>query len=112
MRVDRAAIHAGALQTFAKAGLGDVGSLIQHESVTSPPEWRQRYGLRHGAAFGLAHGLDQLSVFRPPNKDRKLSGLYFVGASTQPGNGVPLCFIGAKLTAQHILRDLALGPVN
>ena len=52
------------LQTLAEAGLGDVGAAIQHETVIAPPDWEQRYGLRHGAAFGLAHGLDQLSIFR------------------------------------------------
>ena len=51
-------------QSFADAGLGDVGSCIQHELVIAPPDWERRYGLRHGAAFGLAHGLDQLSLFR------------------------------------------------
>ena len=56
-------------------------------------------------AFGLAHGLDQLSIFRPANKDARVPGLYFVGASTRPGNGVPLCLIGAKLTAERILQD-------
>lgn len=54
-----------ALQTFAEAGVGDdVGSSIQHEEVITPPDWQQRYGLRHGAAFGLGHDLDQLSLFR------------------------------------------------
>lgn len=37
-----------------------------------------------------------------------MGGLYFVGASTRPGNGVPLCLIGAKLTAQRVLKDLGM----
>jgi phytoene desaturase (3,4-didehydrolycopene-forming) len=52
------------MQTFAASGFNDVEASIQHEQVIAPPEWEQRYGLRHGAAFGLAHGLDQLSLFR------------------------------------------------
>lgn len=44
--------------------------------------------------------------FRPANRDKRVAGLYFVGASTRPGNGVPLCFISAKLTAQRVLKDL------
>lgn len=47
-----------------------------------------------------------LSFLRPANKDKRLGGLYFVGASTRPGNGVPLCLIGAKLTAERVLKDL------
>ena len=46
-----------------------------------------------------------LPVFRPPNRDPKVGGLYFVGASTRPGNGVPLCLISAKLTAERVLKD-------
>ena len=83
--------------------------MIEHEVIISPPEWEEKYGLRYGAAFGLSHGLDQLSLFRPGNKDDVIQGLYFVGASTRPGNGVPLCFIGAKLTAERVLKDLKLG---
>lgn len=33
----------------------------------------------------------------------QVKGLYFVGASTRPGNGVPLAMISAKLTAEKIL---------
>ena len=80
--------------------------MIESEMVLSPPDWQARYGLQHGAAFGLSHGLRQLSLFRPAPKDPMIEGLYFVGASTRPGNGVPLCFIGAKLTANRIRRDL------
>ena len=42
---------------------------------------------RRGAAFGLAHPMSQLVLFRPPNRDSSLRNLYFVGASTTPGNG-------------------------
>ncbi len=66
-----------------------------------------RYGLRHGAAFGLAHGLGQLAALRPPNRDPRVAGLYFVGASTVPGNGVPLVMVGARLTAERVLADCA-----
>lgn len=66
-----------------------------------------RYGIEHGAVFGLSHGLSQLALFRPAVKDSKVQGLYFTGASTRPGNGVPLVMIGAQLTAARILKDNA-----
>jgi len=34
-----------------------------------------------------------------------ISDLYFVGASTHPGTGVPICLAGAKLVAEQILED-------
>lgn len=98
------------LRSFAAAGVGggaEIGAMIERELVIAPPAWEERYGVRHGAAFGLAHGLDQLSLFRPGNRDDAVPGLYFVGASTRPGNGVPLCLISAKLTAERVLKDWA-----
>jgi phytoene dehydrogenase-like protein len=62
------------LRAFRQAGVGDLGPHIVAESVRTPAEWQDLYGLQHGAAFGLDHGLDQLSIFRPPNKDPRVSG--------------------------------------
>lgn len=86
-------------------GIVNFESIIVHEKIIDPNEWKERYGLTHGAAFGLSHGLNQLSIFRPPIKDAFISNLYFTGASTRPGNGVPLCMIGARLTAERILKE-------
>jgi phytoene desaturase (3,4-didehydrolycopene-forming) len=86
-------------------GITNFESLIVHEKIIDPPQWRDMYGLTHGAAFGLSHGLNQLSIFRPPIKDAMVSNLYFTGASTRPGNGVPLCMIGARLAAERIIKD-------
>lgn len=86
-------------------GIADFESLIVHEKITDPNQWMAKYGLTHGAAFGLSHGLNQLSIFRPPMKDTSISNLYFTGASTRPGNGVPLCMIGARLAAERIIKD-------
>lgn len=95
------------ISTMASAGIGDIRADIEGETVTAPPQWQQKYGLQHGAAFGLSHGLAQLAPFRPAVKDARVGGLYFVGASTRPGNGVPLCMISAELAAERILGDHA-----
>lgn len=63
--------------------------------------------MEHGAVFGLSHGLDQLAVFRPSIRDGEIKGLYFVGASTRPGNGVPLVMISAALADEHIAADFS-----
>jgi phytoene dehydrogenase-like protein len=59
-----------------------------------------------GAAFGLSHTLGQLVLFRPANRHPSLPNLYFVGASTTPGNGVPLVLTGAAMAAARILKDV------
>ena len=64
--------------------------------------------------FGLAHGLLQLACFRPPTQtgipgwpdSPKIQSLYFVGASTRPGNGVPLVMMGVKVVFDNIMRDV------
>jgi len=98
------------LQTLADAGVAEtVDSLrasIVRELVMEPEGWAARYGLSHGAAFGLSHGLGQLAAFRPALRDARVGGLYFAGASARPGNGVPLVMIGADLCVQRVLEDL------
>jgi phytoene desaturase (3,4-didehydrolycopene-forming) len=44
-------------------------------------------------------------AFRPKTKHRTYKDCYFVGASTHPGTGVPICLAGAKITAGQILSD-------
>lgn len=96
------------LQTLAAAGVDLRQEHIVQEQVREPAEWREAYGLEHGAAFGLSHGLNQLALFRPGCVDPQASkGLYFVGASSRPGNGVPLVMLGARLATERILADAA-----
>lgn len=97
--------RAAVLRSLAAAGVGVTADSILRETVTTPPQWQQQFGLEHGAAFGLSHGLNQLAVFRPSIKDQEVKGLYFVGASTRPGNGVPLCMISAALAEERISSD-------
>ncbi|CAM9289030.1 unnamed protein product, partial [Heterosigma akashiwo] len=78
------------LRRFTEAGMTDFESHIVDEFIYSPVEWKARYNLGRGAVFGLAHGLDQLAVFRPGAAHPRVAGLYRVGASARPGNGVPL----------------------
>jgi phytoene dehydrogenase-like protein len=42
-----------------------------------------------------------------PRSAQGIQGLYHVGASNRPGNGVPLVMVGARLLAELIERDLA-----
>jgi phytoene desaturase len=80
---------------------------VVFEKVRTPLDWRADYNLEEGAAFGLGHGILQVGYFRPPMVSRSVHGLYFVGASTRPGTGVPLVTIGARLVADRIGREVA-----
>src|SRR5690606_27834625 len=51
----------------------------------------------HGAAFGLDPRLTQSAYFRYHNQSPDVQGLYFVGASTHPGAGMPGVLCSAKV---------------
>jgi phytoene desaturase len=75
---------------------------IAVEEVLTPLDWQQRFGLFDGSAFGAAHTLMQVGPFRARNYAREIEGLYYVGASTTPGTGLPMVVLGGKLTAERI----------
>jgi phytoene desaturase len=79
---------------------------VVFEKVRTPLDWRSEYNLEEGAAFGIGHGILQVGYFRPPMVSKSVEGLYFVGASTRPGTGVPLVTIGARLVAERIGREV------
>ena len=68
-------------------------------------DWEEKFNLYKGSGLGLAHGLDQIGGFRPSNKDEDFTNLYYVGASTVPGTGLPIVIISSKLTTERILKD-------
>lgn len=72
------------------------------EKVWSPVEWRDQFGLFDGSAFGAAHHLFEVGPFRSRNYDTQIKGLYYVGASTTPGTGMPMVILGGKMTAERI----------
>lgn len=83
----------------------DISSNIVSKTILSPVEWQNNFNLYRGSGLGLAHGLNQIGGFRPANKDEKLSNLYYVGASTIPGTGLPIVVIGSRLVTERILND-------
>jgi len=93
-------------------GLVGLREHVVVEHIYTPNDWKDRFNLKYGAAFGLSHGLTQVGYFRPPNRSKEVSGLYFVGASTAPGTGVPLVCIGAKLVTEQIIRDGFVGNMK
>jgi phytoene dehydrogenase-like protein len=46
-----------------------------------------------------------MAFFRPSNRHRQFRNLYFAGASTHPGTGVPMAMISGRLAAQRIAAE-------
>jgi phytoene desaturase len=72
----------------------------------TPEDFRKELNSRFGSAFSLEPRLLQSAYFRVHNRDRRIRGLYFVGAGTHPGAGIPGVVNSAKATANLILHDL------
>ncbi|KZV73710.1 phytoene desaturase [Peniophora sp. CONT] len=84
---------------------GEFQKKIAHEIVNTPETWRDKFNLDKGAILGLSHSFFNVLSFRPRTKHPEIEGCYFVGASTHPGTGVPICLAGAKITASQIVAD-------
>ena len=91
--------------------LGRHGIVIAPEEVAferalGPDDWGRRFGLYAESAFGASHTLRQIGPLRWPNRDPSIRGLYYVGASTTPGTGLPIVTLSGKMTVDRIVRDV------
>jgi phytoene desaturase len=93
------------LNRLAELGMSDVEAHITTEVSFIPQDWQNRYNLTRGSAHGLSHKLTQMAYFRPHKKHARYQNLYFVGASTHPGTGVPTVLVSAKLATERILEE-------
>ena len=91
---------------LAALGITDLDSHFKFEVNYTPPSWRKRYNLMKGSTHGLCHNLTQLGYFRPHNQHSHYHNLYFVGASTHPGTGIPTALVSGRLAAERIMDDL------
>lgn len=93
---------------LASLGITDLESHIKFETTFTPLSWRKRYNLMKGSTHGLCHNLTQLGYFRPSNRHPGYHNLYFTGASTHPGTGMPTAMVSGRLSAQRIMDDFQI----
>ena len=87
-------------------GLENLDDLILDEVIDTPTTYADYYNVGAGVPFGLSHGLGQLSLTRPGAECKSHNNVLFVGASSRPGNGVPLVLIGTKQVASKAIEKL------
>ena len=75
---------------------------ILRQETMAPADWSDAFGLFDGSAFGAAHNLRQIGPFRSRNISKQIDGLFFTGASTTPGTGVPMCVLSGKMVAERV----------
>ena len=101
----RDALLADMETTFGLTGLRDA---IVAEHRMTPADFARDLGAVDGNAFAIEPTLHQSAALRPPNRDRRLRGLYHVGGGTHPGAGIPGVLLGAEITAALVEADLGV----
>lgn len=102
--------RAAVLNRLASIGVTDLAQHIKFEISYTAHDWQRLYNLAKGAAFGLSHNFWQVGYLRPHNRHARYRNLYFVGASTHPGTGLPIVLSSARLTVERILKEQPLPP--
>jgi phytoene desaturase len=93
-------------------GLQDLRANIEVLEIFTPENFRQKQNAYLGSAWGVEPKLTQTAYFRPHNRSEDIANLYFVGASTHPGAGVPGVLLTAETTERVVLEDLGVPSLH
>jgi phytoene desaturase len=85
--------------------LPDLSQNIVAEHYIDPLHFRDTLNSQRGAAFSFQPLLTQSAWFRPHNRSEDFDNLYFAGAGTHPGAGLPGVLSSAKIAADLIAED-------
>jgi phytoene desaturase len=94
------------LDTLGERLIPDIHSRIVTKFHYAPADFSRDLNAHLGSAFSLEPTLTQSAWFRAHNRDDAIGNLYFVGAGTHPGAGIPGVVGSAKATAGLMLEDL------
>lgn len=79
----------------------DIEQHIVFEDHLSPRLIEQRTNSYQGALHGISSNSPFSFFKRHSNFSGSYKNLYFVGGSTHPGGGIPLCLYSAKIATEH-----------
>ena len=88
--------------------LPGLSSHLLTERVFTPLDFETTLNSYAGAGFSFEPVLRQSAWFRPHNLSEDFDNLYFVGAGTHPGAGVPGVLSSAKIAENLICKRLPL----
>jgi phytoene desaturase len=97
------------LEATCLPGLRD--QLLTCRTIT-PVHFRDELNSERGAAFSIQPVLRQSAYFRFHNRSEEVRGLYFVGAGTHPGAGLPGVLSSAKIVDRMIADVDGTGNVR
>jgi phytoene desaturase len=97
------------LDALERSVLPGLRSSLVTSRIFTPGDFATELNAHQGSAFSLEPLLTQSAFFRVHNRDDRIHNLYFVGAGTHPGAGIPGVIGSAKATAGLMLADLGAG---
>ncbi|MDX9726759.1 MAG: phytoene desaturase family protein [Bacteroidales bacterium] len=105
---DKDEIADGIIDDFSARIKKDIRPEIVSRTIYTPVDWQDQFNLHRGSGLGLSHDMMQIGGFRPKNFDEVFSNVFYVGASTIPGTGLPMVIISSKLAVERIEKYNAL----
>jgi phytoene desaturase len=93
------------------AGIPDLASRVTVRRTVGPGDFERELNSWRGTALGPAHVLRQSAFWRTGNVSKKVDGLYYVGGSTIPGIGLPMCLISAEVLVKRLDGDTSTEPL-
>jgi phytoene desaturase len=94
------------LRYLERKYLPDLRRNIIVQRIFTPKDFETELNAHFGSAFSIDPRLTQSAYFRVHNRDGHVRGLYFAGAGTHPGAGIPGTVNSGKATATLLLQDL------
>jgi len=89
-------------------GLQDLRANLDVLEIFTPENFKQQRNSYLGTPWGLEPKLTQTAYFRPHNRSEEIKNLYFAGAGTHPGAGLPGVLLTAEATEKLVIADLGL----
>ncbi|MBS1673477.1 MAG: phytoene desaturase [Actinobacteria bacterium] len=93
------------------AGAPDLAERVVVRRTVGPADFARDLHSFRGSALGPAHTLRQSAFLRGRTRSRKTRGLFYAGATTLPGIGLPMCLISAELVLKAFRGDRTNGPL-
>ncbi|MDZ7265993.1 MAG: phytoene desaturase family protein [candidate division KSB1 bacterium] len=89
-------------------GLSELRRHLEVMQIFTPLDFKLQRNCHLGSAWGVEPKLTQTAYLRPHNRSNDIRNLYFVGASTHPGAGVPGVLLTAAATERLLRRDFGM----
>ncbi len=93
------------LEFLERGYLPGLRAHIVAEHTVDPRHFRDNLNTYLGTGFSVQPTLWQSAWFRPHNRSEDIDNLYFVGAGTHPGAGVPGVLSSAKVVERIIAEE-------